>query len=207
MDVLLMGQFWAIAALLACTPGADWAYAIAAGVRARSVVPALSGIVVGYVGLVGVVAVGLGVLVIRFPVLLTVLTVAGSAYLLYLGISTLVSAPPEVGSSDGALGEGRIAQFLRGAGVSGINPKGMLLLVALLPQFVSPVGWPSPVQMLVLGGLHVGNCVVVYGAVALLARRVLAARPRAARVVTRVSGVVMTLIGIGLLAEQVLTLR
>lgn len=207
MDLVLVGQFWAIAALLACTPGADWAFAIAAGIRARSVIPALSGIVVGYIGLVGVVAVGLGVLVTSYPIVLTVLTVAGAAYLLVLGISTLASAPAAVAASDGPLGDGVAAQFLRGACVSGINPKGVLLLVALLPQFVSPAGWPSPVQMLVLGGLHVCNCVVVYGAVALLARRVLAARPRVSLVVTRVSGVVMTLIGVGLLAEQVLTLR
>ncbi|MBK0297470.1 LysE family translocator, partial [Bacillus sp. S34] len=48
------------------------------------------------------------------------------------------------------------------------------------------------------------DCAVVYLLVALAARRILRSRPRASVVVTKVSGVLMVLIGLGLLAEQVL---
>jgi threonine/homoserine/homoserine lactone efflux protein len=48
----------------------------------------------------------------------------------------------------------------------------------------------------------VASCAVVYTAVAVGARRVLGARPAAARSVTRVSGALMVLIGLGLLLEQ-----
>jgi threonine/homoserine/homoserine lactone efflux protein len=63
------------------------------------------------------------------------------------------------------------------------------------------------VQLLVLGSIHLLNCAAVYFAVALLARRILRARPRAAVIVTRLSGIAMTLIGIGLLIDRTLALR
>lgn len=200
-----MLQFWTVALLLALTPGADWAYAIAAGLQPRSVVPSILGMVGGYLVVVIAVAVGIGALVTEVPGTLTVLTLAGAAYLLYLGCSTLTTraAATAVVASDRPVGTSARARFLRGAGVSGINPKGILLLLALLPQFVAPHGWPAPVQMGVLGGLHLIDCAVVYVLVALAARRILRSRPRAAVVVTKVSGALMLLIGVVLLAEQV----
>ena len=202
-----MLQFWTVALLLALTPGADWAYAIAAGLQPRSVVPSILGMVCGYVVVVAVVALGVGALVTEYPAALTVLTLAGAAYLLYLGGSTLLArGGTAVTASDRPVGTSARTRFLRGAGVSGINPKGILLLLALLPQFVSPGGWPAPVQMGVLGSLHLVDCAVVYLLVALAARRILHARPRARVVVTKVSGALMVLIGVGLLAEQVVPL-
>jgi threonine/homoserine/homoserine lactone efflux protein len=207
VDLTLMLQFWTVALLLALTPGADWAYAIAAGLQQRSVVPSVLGMVSGYVLVVIVVALGIGALVTEYPAALTVLTLAGAAYLLYLGASTLLARTGGVVvASDRPVGSSALVRFLRGAGVSGINPKGVLLLLALLPQFVSPHGWPAPVQMGVLGSLHLLDCAVVYLVVALAARRILGSRPRAAVVVTRASGVLMVLIGVGLLAEQVVAL-
>ncbi|MFC8596791.1 LysE family translocator [Isoptericola sp. NPDC057191] len=203
MDLSAVLQFWVVAALLALTPGADWAYAIAAGLRARSVVPSVLGMVCGYVLVVGVVALGVGTVVTRYPAVLTVLTVTGAAYLVYLGARTLRSTVGRVGVSERPLGDRPLAQFLRGAGVSAINPKGLLLLLALLPQFTSATGWPSSVQLLVLGGLHVLDVAVVYSVVAVLARRVLSARPRAGAVVTKVAGVVMVVLGLALLIEKV----
>jgi threonine/homoserine/homoserine lactone efflux protein len=206
VDVSLVVQFWAIAVLLALTPGADWAFAIAAGLRARSVVPPVLGMLFGYAIVITVVAVGVGSLVTRYPVALTVLTIAGACYLLRLGTATLIRPVGQVTASDQPIGGSSARQFLRGAGVSGINPKGLLLLVALLPQFTSPHGWPSSAQMLVLGSLHLLNCAAVYFAVALLARRVLRSRPRAAVIVTKLAGTAMTLIGVGILTERILQL-
>ena len=39
-------------------PGADWAYAIAAGLRDRSVLPAVAGLLTGYVALTAALAAG-----------------------------------------------------------------------------------------------------------------------------------------------------
>jgi threonine/homoserine/homoserine lactone efflux protein len=207
MDTALMAQFWLVALLLALTPGADWAYAISAGLRARSVVPSVAGMASGYALVVTIVAVGAGAVVTAYPVTLTALTVIGSAYLLYLGVSTLTAKVQPITASDQPLGTGPLSQFFRGAGISGINPKGLLLLLALLPQFTSASGaWSSTAQMFTLGSLHVANCAVIYLGVALLAKQLLKSRPRASNAVVKVSGILMVLIGTSILVEQGTTL-
>ena len=52
--------FWAVALLLIVVPGADWAFTISAGLRGRSVVPAVGGLVIGYSAITLVVAAGVG---------------------------------------------------------------------------------------------------------------------------------------------------
>ena len=206
MDVTLMLQFWVLGFLLVLIPGQDWACAIGAGLRARSATPSVLGMLSGYVVVVSVVAVGLGALVTEYPVALTTMSLVGAAYLLYLGATTLrtrassgigaIATEAPVGSGGGS------AEFFKGMGVSTLNPKGLLLLMALLPQFVSPHGWLSTGQMLVLGGLHVLNCAVVYFAVALLSRRLLGSHPGASTVMTRLAGVMMLVVALGILAEK-----
>ena len=88
---------------------------------------------------------------------------------------------------------------------SGLNPKVLLLFLALLPQFTDPLStWPIPTQLLALGALHAVSCAVVYLLVGFSAQAVLQTRPSAARTVSRVSGVLMAIIALVLLAEQVM---
>jgi len=207
MDPALIMGFWGVAALLVCTPGADWAYAVTAGLGGRALLPSIGGILFGYLLVVVAVAVGLGALVAANPVLLDVLTVGGALYLLWIGINGLVrsAGPLSAHAADGTASP--LTSFLRGAGVSGFNPKGLLVLVALVPQFTTSTtahgAWAPAAQMLLLGGLFVATCAVVYLTVAVLARRLLAARPRGTIVLARVSAIAMTLIGLGLLVERV----
>ena len=56
MAVGTLAAFWAVSFLLVLVPGADWAYAIAAGLRDRSVLPAVAGLLAGDAGLTAVVA-------------------------------------------------------------------------------------------------------------------------------------------------------
>jgi threonine/homoserine/homoserine lactone efflux protein len=205
MNLALVAQFWAVAALLALVPGADWAYTISAGLRARSILPAIAGILAGYVVVVGVVAFGLGALVTRFPLALTILTAAGGLYLLWLGGNTLLRRAPTIALDEAPLAESAGKQFLRGCGVSGLNPKGLLLVVALLPQFTTPGGWPVWAQLLTLGSFHILDCAVIYTTVAFLARRLLRSRPRATVVITKVAGCAMLLVGGSMLVERALT--
>ncbi|MDO4918154.1 LysE family translocator [Kocuria sp.] len=202
MDVTLLVQFWVLGFLLVLTPGPDWAYAIGAGLRARSVSPSVLGMLSGYAVVATVVAVGLGTLVTQYPVALTTLSVVGSGYLLYLGTTALTATVGGVTTGDIPLADRGPSQFLKGMGVSTLNPKGLLLLMALLPQFVSPHGWFSTGQMLVLGAVHVLNCAVVYFAVALLSRRLLSSRPGVGTVITKLAGVMMLVVGLGILGEK-----
>ncbi|WP_171168050.1 LysE family translocator [Streptomyces sp. I05A-00742] len=202
MAVDSMTAFLGVSVLLLLVPGADWAYTIAAGLRDRSVIPAVGGLMLGYVGLTVVVVAGLAAVVAGTPSLLTALTVFGAGYLVWLGATTLLRPPVPSATAAPAAGLPPVRVLLQGAGTSGLNPKGLLLYVSLLPQFVDRHGdWPVAVQTGTLGALHVVACGVVYLGVGTTARRVLRARPAVALTVSRVSGVVMVGIG-GWLLER-----
>ena len=202
MDVFTVLAFWGVSALFVVTPGADWAYAIAAGIRGR-VAPAVIGLLLGHLVATIVVAGGVGTLVASMPLLLTILTVTGSLYLVWLGLSTLITPP--VASAGDTEGASWLGWAFKGFGVSGLNPKVFLLFLALLPQFVSPeASWPLTAQIVTLGCLHIATCAAVYTAVGLGSRAVLGTRPAAARVVGRVSGALMIVIGLFLIAERLL---
>ena len=198
--------FWTVSLLLVLVPGADWAYAIAAGLRDRSVLPAVAGLLAGYVALTAVVAAGVATLIARWPLALTALTTLGALYLLWLGITTL-ARPSALGAATekDERGQPWMRRAVKGAGVSGLNPKALLLFLALLPQFATRgAAWPLAVQIALLGLVHTANCAVVYTSVGTTSRRILRARPGAATVVTRCSGAAMIVIGALLLAQRLL---
>jgi threonine/homoserine/homoserine lactone efflux protein len=237
--------FWAVALLLIIVPGADWAFVLGASLRARSVLPAVGGLVLGYAGVTAVVAAGVGAIVGRSPALLTGLTIVGGCYLIWHGATTFarpaappaapppkaaatpappppaaaapappppaaaapapptkatatpVAAPPAAPPATGR------AVLVRGMGVSALNPKGLLVFLALLPQFTNPRwSWPLAAQLGLLGLVFVVSCGAFYLGLGSAARRVLAARPAAARGVTRFSGAAMVVIGALLLAVR-----
>ncbi|MFG2791473.1 LysE family translocator [Streptomyces sp. NPDC048419] len=195
-------SFLALDLLLVCVPGADWAYVIAAGVRGRSVPRAVAGLVGGYALHTALAVAGLAVLVASSPGLLTALTVVGAGYLVWLGWSVLrrPAAPAAAGEThSGGL-------FLRGAAISGLNPKGLLLYLSVMPQFLVTRGAHPPVaaQTALLGLLHMACCAAVYLTVGVTSRALLAARPTAARAVGRTSGAAMLGIGALLLAQHAL---
>jgi threonine/homoserine/homoserine lactone efflux protein len=192
--------FWGVAALLIVVPGVDWAFTISAGLR-RQVLPAAAGIVLGYLVMTAVVAAGLGALIASTPVALTALTVTGALYLAWLGIGT-IRRPGTLGTTEGP--SGRLGTLVKGMTVSGLNPKGLLIFVAILPQFTAAHdSWPVPVQLACLGLAFVGTCALVYPCVGLAARGLLRAKPVVALVVSRVSGAAMIVVGLILLAEPI----
>ncbi|MFG2646063.1 LysE family translocator [Streptomyces sp. NPDC048370] len=202
MDTTTLAAFLAVDLLLVFTPGADWAYAISAGVRGRSVVPAVTGLIAGHAAYALVAVAGLAVIVASSPAALTALTVAGAGYLLWLGWGVLrqPAVPAAAGENADA---SRLQVLLKGAGISGLNPKALLLYFSLFPQFIDPAtGWPVAAQTGLLSTMHLAACAVVYLAVGVLARTVLSTRPSAAQVVTRISGAMMIAIGAFLLVER-----
>jgi threonine/homoserine/homoserine lactone efflux protein len=196
--------FWAVAAALIMVPGPDWAFAISAGLR-RQVLPAAGGIMLGYLAMTVVVAAGLGLLITTTPATLTALTAVGGTYLVWLGINAVRHTTTRGGAVDELRAATR-STLLRGMAVSGLNPKGLLIFVTLLPQFSHPhAAWPVPAQLATLGLAFTLTCGVVYLAVGAAARTLLRARPAAARVVSRISGSSMIVLGIVLLIEHLAT--
>jgi threonine/homoserine/homoserine lactone efflux protein len=200
-----VAAFWAVSFLLIIVPGADWAFTISAGLKGGSALPAVSGIVVGYAGMTIVVAAGVGALVARSPGILTALTLVGGLYLMWHGTRTFArpsvpGAPPDAVAD--ARGPTNRATLVKGAGVSGLNPKGLLLFLALLPQFTNPDwSWPLAVQLGFLGLVFMITCAVFYLCLGSFARKILRDRPAAARAVSRLSGAAMIVIGALLIAE------
>ena len=200
-----VAAFWAVSFLFVVTPGADWAYAIAAGLRHRVVLPAVGGLLAGHLAATAVVAAGVGALLARAPLLLSVLTALGAVYLVWLGIGMLARPALPQASVD-ETPRSWLRQAAKGAGISGLNPKVFLLFLALLPQFTDPnAAWPLALQIVVLGLVHVTSCAVVYTGAGTGARRVLRARPAAALAVTRCSGAAMIVIGAVLVGEKLIS--
>ncbi|MFQ4148059.1 LysE family translocator [Arthrobacter sp. LAPM80] len=216
--------FLIVAFTLTCTPGPDWAVAIAAGLGKRSFVPTVAGLCSGYVLLTLLLAAGIAALMTAIPGLLLWLTVAGAVYLLWLGLmitrswrgagfvtvgpngelpidATAVNTSAPTGA--GAPGSSwRL--FLQGFGTSSINPKGLLLFVALTPQFIkSDAAFSVPLQSAVLGLSFVAMTAVIYTLVAAGSRKLLRSRPAAARGVTLSSGIIMCGLGAALLVQQI----
>ncbi|ELY4600060.1 LysE family translocator [Cronobacter malonaticus] len=202
MPLSMFAAFWAVSVLFVITPGADWAYAISAGIRGRRVMPAVVGMLSGHLVATLIVAAGVGSVIASVPGVLSALTVAGAGYLLWLGIGMLRHPSAPAADQDEDAGS-RLKWALKGFCISGLNPKVFLLFLALLPQFTDAhAAWPLPLQMTALGLVHVVTCGVVYLLVGYGSGTVLRTRPRAALNVSRISGGLMIVIALLLLAEQ-----
>lgn len=200
----MLAAFWVVSFAVVMTPGADWAYAITAGTRDRAIVPAILGILGGYLAITIVVAAGLGSLLASIPAALPALTLLGAAYLFWLGLHAIFGQARAVAT----LGEERtgdpLGWLMRGVAISGMNPKALLLLLAILPQFISAkASWPASGQMMTLGLVQIANCAIVYSLVALGARAMLSGRPEAARRVGQLAGLAMIAMAMTLAVEPV----
>ncbi len=205
MPVELLAAFWAVSMLFVLTPGADWAYSISAGLSQRGIIPAVTGLLLGHLAATLLVAAGVAALVASVHMAMTVLTVIGAAYLVWLGYGML-TAPASSLSPKTSKEQGQktlLNWVVRGFCISGLNPKVFLLFLALLPQFTSPRGtWPISLQIMALGWVHICNCGAIYLLVGFGARAVISSRPQAAVLVSRFSGVAMIVIAALLVAEQ-----
>jgi threonine/homoserine/homoserine lactone efflux protein len=205
MAVSSIAAFWAVALLLIAVPGADWAFVIGTALGGRSVPLAVGGITLGYTAMTVVVAAGAGAIMARSRPALTALTLAGGLYLIWLGTRALIRPAPPAIPADAPAGPQR-GILVRGIGVSGLNPKALLLFLALLPQFTSPhASWPLAGQLALLGLVFTLSCAAFYLSLGSLAGRILRARPGAALAVTRFSAAAMIAIGALLLTERLIS--
>ncbi|MFC4563759.1 LysE family translocator [Nocardiopsis mangrovi] len=204
MDLGMIAAFWVTAALLIVVPGADWAFVLGTAVKGGFVVPAVGGLALGYACTTAVVAAGVGALVVGSPALLAALTLAGGAYLTWIGAMAVARTDgpptPTAAAIPATTGWRTLS---KGVGVSGLNPKGLLILFALLPQFTTREdGWPMPAQIGVLGLTFTISCAIFYLALGTWARSILHTRPAAAHTIARLAGAAMFLIGLTLVIEH-----
>lgn len=97
-------------------------------------------------------AVGLSALLASSAVAFSVVKYAGAAYLVYLGVRTLLRAGDGVGTE--SLPPSSLKKAYRqGLLVQLFNPKVAIFFLAFLPQFVDPARGPIAVQVAVLGAV------------------------------------------------------
>jgi len=115
----------------------------------------------------------------------------GAIYLVYLGIRILLSkhGGPLTQGAVNPLPARRILQ--QGILTSMLNPKGILVFVALLPQFVNPHLGGVPLQMTAFGLTFTLICLCIYGGYAYFSGRLgekLATQPRFASILRWLTG-------------------
>jgi threonine/homoserine/homoserine lactone efflux protein len=115
MDLGRFAAFVLVDLMLVMTPGADWAYAITAGVRGGRVLPAIAGLAGGYAVQAGLVVAGVGAVLAESQRAMEFLTCLGAGYLLWLGVRVARDPPP---LDSGNL---RAVSAVRGVATSGLT--------------------------------------------------------------------------------------
>jgi threonine/homoserine/homoserine lactone efflux protein len=152
--------FAAAAMALIVVPGPAVLYIVAQSIdrgRLAGVVSAL-GVAVGGLVHVTAAAIGLSSLLVSSATAFNVVKYAGAAYLLGLGLWTILRRPDEPGVD---LPKERTLsrRFWQGAVVNVLNPKTALFFFAFLPQFVDPDKGSAALQIGLLGLLFVALAV------------------------------------------------
>jgi len=171
MDLHTALLFCATVLPLICTPGPDMLFVASQclGGGAAAGLRATAGVCAGYVLHSLLAALGLAALVAASPLLFQALRGIGVAYLAWLALKLLRSAWRPGGLDLRAAG-GRGDAFRRGFLTAALNPKGMMIYLAILPQFMRP-GAPAAMQAVALSALFVGGCAVVYAALSVILGR------------------------------------
>jgi threonine/homoserine/homoserine lactone efflux protein len=182
-------------------PGPDNIYVLTRGVaQGREVALASAwGMCSGLLFHTTFVALGLSVVLARSAVAFSVVKYAGAIYLIYLGISALLSKEGFVPSA----GEESAVQlrrfFLKGLTMNLLNPKVAVFFLAFLPQFANPGTSGMALRLVVLGLVFALLSVVVFSAIALFSGVLgdrLSSNPRYATALQWLTGCV--LVGLGL---------
>jgi homoserine/homoserine lactone efflux protein len=132
---------WTLVALI---PGPAVMCSMAQSVRHgfRSSLAGIAGIQTGNFLFFVCVAFGLGALLTEATTAFTVLRVVGAIYLLYLGVRIILSSFRRTGSKVVPVGDVKPpphgSLFLQGLLIQLTNPKALLFVSALLPQFIDP---------------------------------------------------------------------
>ncbi|MEE1927864.1 LysE family translocator [Streptomyces sp. TRM 70351] len=223
--------FLGVVALAYLVPGPDFLVIARAATRSRragwrAALGAQTGLCVHMVAA----ALGLSVLLAQSATAFTTVRLAGAAYLVYLGVSTLRATRREAAAA-GTAGRGTGGQEDAGAGAAGresadggaaagrpggrdgyggfreglltnlLNPKAALFFLSILPQFLDP-GAATAAQVLLLGAVDIAFGVAYWAGVVAVAAALsaLLARPRARRLWERTTGWLFVGVGAALAA-------
>lgn len=161
--------------IISFTPGAGAINTMSTSIRQgwRHSVWAILGQVLGLITHLIIVALGVGLLVSKSPMLFDAIRYAGAAYLVFLGIR-LILAKPEPDEAGVELKprtkESRWTLIRRGYWVNILNPKSIVFFLAFVPQFIRLDEPQLPQYLILLATVVVVDICVMWFFFALLAR-------------------------------------
>lgn len=169
MHIQTLLLFSATVLPLICTPGPDMLFIASQAISgSRAGIRATAGVVLGYCVHSLLVSVGLAAVVAASPLLFEIIRWVGITYLAYLAYKLFRSAIAPGPLATTAPQPRR--QLVKGFLTALLNPKGMLIYVAILPQFMTPDG-NATVQAVVLSATFMTWCAIVYTGLSLVIGR------------------------------------
>ncbi len=189
--------------IMLLTPGPAVLYIIARGINQgrRTALVSVFGIACGALVHVAAAVLGLSALMLASALAFSVVKYLGAAYLIYLGLRTLLTRDKTADGVVEVSGQPLRQAFSQAIIVSILNPQTALFFFAFLPQFVDPAHGSVSAQMFILGILFVTMAVTTDSGYAILAGTLgglLRGRRNVQRVQRYVAGTVY--IGLGLAA-------
>ena len=167
--------FFAASWIISLSPGAGAISCMSAGMRYgyRKGLWNIFGLQAGILLLVVIVAMGLGAVLATSALAFNIIKWFGVAYLVWLGIQQwrAEAKPLEVGEEKAHTPR---QLFMQGFLVNASNPKGIIFMLAVLPQFIDPHA-PQFAQYAICTGTLFFTDAVVMSGYTLLAARVLSA--------------------------------
>jgi len=162
--------FLLAAVLIAVSPGPGAATSMSVGLRHGylAALRAIFGLQSALVIQLSIVGAGLGALLATSATAFNVMKFLGAGYLIWLGIQRWRDAPQAIDGESLAVPPSGL--FMQGLLVNLTNPKAIVFIAALTPQFIDPAR-PQWLQFLILGATMCGVDTVVMSGYALLATR------------------------------------
>jgi len=173
MSIEMLVLYLPVAFLVVIAPGADVLFIITNGVSngPKAGVLSVCGIATGMLIHTILATVGLGILLKTMPLLYQGLLWSGALYLGYLGLSALRGSGglAEIGHVEA---KNALEIWRDGLFVNLLNPKALLFVVALLPQFIDPASSLSvSMQFFLLGLIIIGMMALVMTPIGICAGR------------------------------------
>jgi len=159
--LLFVGLSW----VLVITPGPDLLYVLTQGISGGKKAGLISsvGVTLGIFVHTAFAALGLSVILKTSAMAFIIVKVIGAAYLIYLGIVTLMSKDQLNIKKEEKLSMKKV--FTQGLISNVLNPKVALFFMAFLPQFIKTNGSGiSPVPFLILGTIFAFFVLIFLGA-------------------------------------------
>lgn len=206
MDWHVWLAYFLAAWLIALSPGSGAVLSMSHGLQygVRQTTATIVGLQIGLASILLVAGAGVGALLLASTTAFMVVKVLGAGYLIWLGVKQW-RAPVDGAASDAAApsepaGLSVRQRVLRGALTNATNPKGIVFMVAVLPQFIDP-NKPLALQLAILLVTTLAvDSVVMHGYAFLASRlRALMQSVRARRAQNRVFGGVLMGMGASLL--------